>query len=82
MSEVSPIFFLALELLLLTATFLAFLTRWYLNVSILSDPAGPLGVPRCFLHREQIKGKSHRGKAVLCLSTDKALVTYGLAQSL
>lgn len=84
MSEVSPIFFLALELLLLTANFLTFLTRWYLSASILSDPAGPLGVPRRFLHRGQRKGKglSHRRKAVLCLSIDKTLVTYGLAQSL
>lgn len=73
MSEVSPIFFLALELLLLTATFLAFLTRWYLSASSLSDPAGPLGIPRCFLHRGQREGKglSYRRKNALCLSTDK-----------
>lgn len=67
MSEVSPIFFLALELLLLTATFMAFLTRWYLSASILSDPAGPLGVPRRFLHRGQRKGKGyHTGEKLSC----------------
>lgn len=68
-SEVSPIFFLALELLLLTATFLAFLTRWYLSASVLSDPAGPLGVPRRFLHRGQRKRKGyHTGEKLSCAS--------------
>lgn len=54
MSEASPVFLLDLELLLLTTIiFLAFLIRWYLNASNLSDPAGALGAPRRLLNKKR-----------------------------
>lgn len=54
MSEASPVFLLDLELLLLTTIiFLAFLIRWYLSASNLSDPAGALGAPRRLLNKKR-----------------------------
>lgn len=53
---VTPAFFLVLELLLFNVIFLAFLIRWYLSASILSDPERALGAPRRFLNKEERKG--------------------------
>lgn len=54
----TPVLFLVLELLLFIVIFLAFLTRWYLSASILSDPERALGAPRRFLDEEERKGKT------------------------
>lgn len=54
----TPAFFLVLELLLFIIIFLAFLIRWYLSASILSDPERALGAPRSFLDKKQREGKT------------------------
>lgn len=54
----TPAFFLVLELLLFIIIFLAFLIRWYLSASILSDPERVLGAPRRFLDKEEREGKT------------------------
>lgn len=53
----TPAFFLVLELLLFIVIFLAFLIRWYLSASILSDPERALCAPRRFLNKEERKRK-------------------------
>lgn len=52
-----PSFFLVFELLLFAVTLLAFIIRWYLNASILSDPKWVLSTPRRFLDKNRERKK-------------------------
>ena len=85
----TPAFFLVLELLLFIVIFLAFLIRWYLSASILSDPERALGAPRRFLDKEQREGTTGNSRpdmvSGLCFCTterNKTRNPHGLKTAL